>query len=80
MQQRWHPMIPIDKTDKNEELISRLKENGISPEAFLTAYGERDITGEKARIQEWAEWQAELEAKKMPIGEDNANPNQNKPK
>jgi hypothetical protein len=66
IKQRWPPMIPLDKQQLHEELISELREGGASIERYLRAKGVEDVDGEKEKIMEWLEWLAEMEAKSQP--------------
>lgn len=66
LKQRWPPMIPLDRQQLNEELIEKLRENGMSIEGYLEAVGEEDVEGERERIINWATEMAEIEAKSQP--------------
>ncbi len=64
--QDFPPMVPTDKEARADEWINRLREGGCSIEAYLAEMGVVDIEGEKARILEWLDELAELEAKANP--------------
>lgn len=66
IRQLWHEMIPLDKEIKHREMIERLAGFGISPETYLKAMGIEDVEGERERIVEWMNEQAEVEEKYKP--------------
>lgn len=59
----WHPMIPIEKTQKTELLNARLQAGGISLQSYLDQLGEDDIEEEIGRIWEDYEKKADIDAK-----------------
>lgn len=66
IRQSWPPMIPMDRAVRHEEMISRLKDGGVSIETYLAEMGIDDIEGERKRIEEWLSVLAEIEASKVP--------------
>ncbi len=66
MKQSWPPMIPTDRTAKHIEMIDRLRDGGISIETYLSEMGVDDTEEERARIENWLEKLAEIEASSQP--------------
>lgn len=66
IKQRWPPMIPLDKQQMHQELISELRGGGASIERYLREMGVEDVDGEKQRIMDWLDYLAENKAKSRP--------------
>lgn len=48
---QWPPQIPIQTTERTQELTMRLQAGGISLETYLERLGEQDVAGEMERIE-----------------------------
>lgn len=64
--QVYPPMIPLDREERHREMIDRLRESGVSIEAYLREMGVKDIDGERTRIVAWMEERARIEAVSKP--------------
>lgn len=58
----WRPMIPIEETQRTEQLNNMLKVGGISVRRYLELMGVQDIDAEEERIWEDREKEAEIAA------------------
>lgn len=63
--QSWPPMLPMDRTERHQELIDDLREGGISIERFLSEKGVMDTKTEMDRIASWKERMAQFEPRNM---------------
>lgn len=59
----WRPMIPIEESQRIEQLNARLQAGGISLHSYLTLIGVQDLEEEEARIWADREREAEIEVK-----------------
>jgi len=75
--QKWPPMIPLERQDRHQELTARLRESGISIEAYLEAMGVEDIEEQKRLILEWQKDLAEIEIMVKEAGKPEEKPKQN---
>lgn len=67
----WRPMIPIEESQRIEQLNARLAAGGISLYSYLTSIGVQNVEEEEARVWADREREAKLEAQVKEAGYEN---------
>lgn len=66
IKQIWPPMVPLDRSERHNEWIDKLREGGASIEMFLKEMGVEDIDTAREQILAWMKDRTEAEASAKP--------------